>query len=353
VVGGMLPGTLAASDQMIVAGAKSDFDKKVTGGGNDKTVSVCKNPTLCLRSGQPTATVQDAVIMTPLDNPSQIQLVTFSYEYISGYSKGKKPSTFEIWVQDETGKDAAGPLYTSPPLGLYSYDKCNKCYAPSTDVTVNCPGAPGCAALKTLQNTPHYFTIRFTNNDRNVQLKLPLTFVIGHEVGRDFVLLLFAAVGCYFAGGFGYGNLVKKKRGAAALPQAAFWASVGGLVRDGVDFSRAQLTGKARRPEVAREPKEPLRPTRPSDAASTHSRSSKRSTRSSSKKAKESKDARAARKASRASNSSRQSVKSTKSAGALTPPPAEDGVAGFSGALHEERNQQVHPSMAPIKIVAS
>ena len=41
------------------------------------------------------------------------------------------------------------------------------------------------------------------------------------------------------------------------------------------------------------------------------------------------------------------------SAAALAPPLAEDGVAGFSGALHEERNQQVHPSMAPIKIVAS
>lgn len=161
---------------------------------------------LHLRSGAPKQT-PTARILTPIDSVAQIKEISFSYQYISGFSNGKLPSTFELWIQDEAGKDAAGPIYTSPPLGEYMYEKCNHCYSPKTLVDVQ-----GCPKCKALLNTPHYFAIRFTNNDRNVQLKLPLEIQIGHNDTLMFLWIFLACIGMYLGVGTLHGTVVKKKK---------------------------------------------------------------------------------------------------------------------------------------------
>eukprot|EP01051_Picozoa_sp_SAG22_P008686 SAG22_NODE_679_length_7944_cov_2.240408_5_plen_392_part_00 len=372
----------AHAGQEVTAESKDDFDKAVTKGSNDPTASVVNvGGNLHLRSGAPGKT-NSARIVTPIDALKQIKEISFNYQYISGYSDkgGKaKSSTFELWIQDESGKDAAGPLYTSPPLEKYSYDKCNHCYSPAVSVSI--AGCPACAKLT---DTPHYFVFRFQNNERNCQLLLPIEIQIGHNDWDMFLVAFFTLVGTYLAVGTLHGTFIKKKKGLETLPHPAFWGEVGGLVKDGLAFSLGKVGladnlgsvlpfvaaaggDKGGSSDGKNSRKESLmsnggggaggeRKHRDSVASAASAKSSRSNRSSLSTKSTKSKSG-SKEKKSKSEKSEKSSSKSRRQSDlADTPEVAAAAESSLTmeqrlNTLSEVRDEAVHPSQAPIKIV--
>jgi hypothetical protein len=135
-----------------------------------------------MRSGDP----GNAVTYCRLKQPSPVPIthVGLEYRYVVGYTEsGKAGPTVSVVAQalaGATATDCAGvPPYTSPPLPIggpsdyerYSFDRCDSadkkaCYSPPVLVEVDV--SSGCASSK-------YIAIKFENNERNVQLLLPIT----------------------------------------------------------------------------------------------------------------------------------------------------------------------------------
>ena len=63
-------------------------------------------------------------------------------------------------------------LYTSPVLSHFPFDSCNTCYSPPQVVSVP-RGSINLSAAEGL-----VFALRFTDNQRNVQIKLPLPLTV-------------------------------------------------------------------------------------------------------------------------------------------------------------------------------
>ena len=116
----------------------------------------------CLRSGSPHQSPV-AARKQPLAPGSTLQSLSVAFEYTAGWS-GASASNFSIVIGETV-------LYTSGALGKYNYKK----------------AAPGNYSLPILaqvtglrialpQNGVSHIELRFQNNDRNLQLRLPLVF---------------------------------------------------------------------------------------------------------------------------------------------------------------------------------
>lgn len=61
-------------------------------------------------------------------------------------------------------------LYTSPPLSHFPFDTCNTCYSPPINVTAS--------GLNLSAKDGVVFALRFNDNARNVQLRLPINLAV-------------------------------------------------------------------------------------------------------------------------------------------------------------------------------
>ena len=101
-----------------------------------------------------------------------ITKLAMSFRYIAGYSPdpahppkvAPKAATISVVLADaKTGKELA-TVYTSPPLGDYSFDHYTG-YSPPIRVESD-------AALSVPNGLPVHVVLKFANNDRNVQIQL-------------------------------------------------------------------------------------------------------------------------------------------------------------------------------------
>ena len=153
-----------------IAGGASSFDTyagaSITGNGPDMNI----------RSGDPGDVSTAAWDSTVVDAAHSIAGVSFSFQYVSGYGPDGAPNsaTLELLALAPgpcgVGGAVVATLYTSPELSHFSYDKCNTCYSPP--IVVNAP-APSINATEGI-----VFALRFTDNQRNVQLKLPIPLTV-------------------------------------------------------------------------------------------------------------------------------------------------------------------------------
>jgi len=99
-----------------------------------------------------------------------VQGVAFSYAYDTGYGPDGIGSNFTVKVAGE-------PVYVSPQLDDYAYSKDNTNYSSPVPVSVSgldivVPDVKGTATAA------NRIEIEFQNNDRNLQLLLPLSFEV-------------------------------------------------------------------------------------------------------------------------------------------------------------------------------
>eukprot|EP01052_Picozoa_sp_SAG31_P048222 SAG31_NODE_9994_length_1199_cov_2.396364_2_plen_126_part_00 len=96
-------------------------------------------------------------------------------------------------------------------------------------------------------------SLRFTNNQRNLQLLLPMTIrfneVLPEKWGWDLILLLSASATAFIGVGSLVNAKIRGKRGCQMLPAVYEVQQIAGLVRDGIGFSLALARG--RRPSAA------------------------------------------------------------------------------------------------------
>ena len=124
--------------------------------------TVVANPSLSLRSGEPHEHSM-ATFAVPLSVGVTLTGVKFSYRYTSGFSGGNG-TNFSVIMAGTT-------VYRSPNLVEYAYSKTHPNFSTSVNVTV-----PGLAVEVTAAQS--HIAIVFANNDRNVQLLLPLRLTL-------------------------------------------------------------------------------------------------------------------------------------------------------------------------------
>lgn len=147
----------ASSSGSITGECSSDFSLLSGGAG------VTANPLLSLRSGNP-GTVSSATFATSLSPNALITGIDFSYQYLTGYGPKGVGSNFTIEV-------AGVMLYESPSFTNYSYDANRSDYSPPVLMQIS-----GLNIHVAENNTR--VIIQFHNNDRNLQLLLPLAMNI-------------------------------------------------------------------------------------------------------------------------------------------------------------------------------
>ena len=129
-----------------------------------------------LRSGDPGDVATASWTATVTDAQHTVTGVALNYQYVSGYGGDGAPggATFELLALAPGPCGAGGAviatLYTSPVLDHYPYDSCNTCYSPPQNVSVS--------SLNLNATGGVVFAMRFTDNQRNVQIKLPLPITI-------------------------------------------------------------------------------------------------------------------------------------------------------------------------------
>lgn len=128
------------------------------GGG----ATVIANPLLSLRSGEPHEH-STATFKIPLSVGATITGVKLSYQYTSGFSGGNG-TNFSVLMAGST-------VYRSPELDEYAYSKAHPNFSTSVNITV-----PRLAIEVTTAQS--HVAIVFDNNDRNVQLLLPLRLML-------------------------------------------------------------------------------------------------------------------------------------------------------------------------------
>jgi len=150
----------------VLAGS-SPSDFSLTGGasvvpnGNDENI----------RSGEPGETTTVTWDTPVQDNTHVIQSVQFSYRYVTGYGSAGQHTgvVMSLEVADSCG-GSPQTIYKSPELVNYSFDSCNTCYSPPQVVNVG--------SLNIAVTTQKSFSISFQNNNRNVQLLLPMNITV-------------------------------------------------------------------------------------------------------------------------------------------------------------------------------
>jgi len=151
----------------VLPGGSQNF--RVTGGAGITS----NGPDTNIRSGEPGETTS-VIWTTAIQDPTHvISGVEFSYRYVSGYGPaGKHVGTvLSLVTMDQCG-GSSRVLYTSPELVDYSFDECNRCYSPSQVVRIN-PGT-----LQISVKEPTALGLSFKNNNRNLQLLLPLNVTV-------------------------------------------------------------------------------------------------------------------------------------------------------------------------------
>eukprot|EP01051_Picozoa_sp_SAG22_P002993 SAG22_NODE_140_length_17982_cov_81.438741_2_plen_515_part_00 len=116
----------------------------------------------CLRSGSPHQSAV-AALKQPLAPGATVRSLSFAFEYTAGWS-GASGSNFSVVIGDTA-------LYTSGALGNYTYKKA----APGDYSPPILAQATGLSIALPKTGVSH-IEIRFQNNDRNLQLRLPLIF---------------------------------------------------------------------------------------------------------------------------------------------------------------------------------
>jgi len=120
---------------------------------------VVSNPTLSLRSGNPSETNTADLDTLIQDDTHNIDGLTLQYSYVTGYGSGTG-TNFTISLVGAT----TAVIYTSPQLTDYSYDSCNTCYSPPVSVSK--------LGLNLVAKTAVKIRFTFQDNQKNVQLKL-------------------------------------------------------------------------------------------------------------------------------------------------------------------------------------
>jgi len=111
-----------------------------------------------------------------IDPTHKVSGINFNFQYVSGYGPDGAQGSSVLEVVALTpgpcgsqGKEIVS-LYKSEALSHYPFDVCNTCYSPPQNVSVS--------GLNMDVSAGVIFALRFTDNDRNVQLKLPLTATV-------------------------------------------------------------------------------------------------------------------------------------------------------------------------------
>jgi hypothetical protein len=159
-----------ASGYSTVPGSSDSF---VVGGG----ATVLPNgDSMNIRSGDPNTSTTAYYATAVQDATHAVTSVSFSYQYVSGYGPagaqvGANFSLVLLSSDDSCGQPSVvATLYSSPDLTQYPYDVCNTCYSPPQNVSVAGLNLPVVAASQ--------FAFFFQNNDRNLQLQLPMDLTI-------------------------------------------------------------------------------------------------------------------------------------------------------------------------------
>ena len=126
-----------------------------------------------LRSGNPGDVSISAYMIVARDPRSVITGISLAFQYVAGYGGDNAPggAVLEL-VAMAPGKcgTAGGPvlasLFTSPVLSHYPFDVCATCYSPPIPIDVR--------GLSLNASAGVVFGFRITDNERNVQLKLPI-----------------------------------------------------------------------------------------------------------------------------------------------------------------------------------
>eukprot|EP01004_Peranema_trichophorum_P003699 NODE_2671_length_1522_cov_45.386705_g2301_i0.p1 GENE.NODE_2671_length_1522_cov_45.386705_g2301_i0~~NODE_2671_length_1522_cov_45.386705_g2301_i0.p1 ORF type:complete len:472 (-),score=81.05 NODE_2671_length_1522_cov_45.386705_g2301_i0:105-1367(-) len=120
-----------------------------------------------IRSGDPEQTTT-VVFAHPIDGQGHnITSITFQYRYIAGYTPQvgqiKKASTLSFVVLKSDLQTPISTLYTSPPLGKYSYDNFTQ-YSPIYEIQLDNLNIPN--------QDPVFLSFRFVDNQRNLQIPI-------------------------------------------------------------------------------------------------------------------------------------------------------------------------------------
>lgn len=208
-----------------------------------------------IRSGDPGDQLGECSTLVPAPQP--ISRVELDYRYVVGYdyAADKEGPVLSVWVHNgpdfsTEGGTGGQSVYTSQALPDrknkldYTFDQCahkdrQDCYSPPVHVDGACDQCVG-----------RFLSLKVQNNDRNLQLMLPITLRI-NEVsswGWEFLLLVaaFALAAVVLASVFN--RQIRGKRGWNVLPAMSEVRGLVGLVRDGAVFSAARLRPTQRRP---------------------------------------------------------------------------------------------------------
>lgn len=140
-------------------------------------------PTLNIRSGNPQE-INSASIATAIQDPTHsIAGLSFEYQYVSGYGPagahvGANFTVDLVQVCDPGASNlppapatVLATAYASPELTQYPFDVCNTCYSPPVPVSVKFAAPVPVTSLTRIDFV-------FYDNDRNIQLNLPLNVTI-------------------------------------------------------------------------------------------------------------------------------------------------------------------------------
>jgi hypothetical protein len=143
--------------------ASSAADLRLSGGA-----AFAANPLSSLRSGEPHQH-SAATFAVPLTPGAVLTGVSFEYRYTTGFGPTGNGSNFSLVA-------AGATLYRSPPLTKFTYSKSHPNYSAPVTVRVN--------QLKLrVTNADDRVSLVFDNNDRNLQLLLPLNITLSCTSG--------------------------------------------------------------------------------------------------------------------------------------------------------------------------
>jgi len=128
---------------------------------------VVSNPTLSLRSGNPKETNTVYLTTGIQDDTHNIDGLTLNYSYVTGYGTGVG-TNFTVSFESSSGANTV--IYQSPQLTNYSYDQCSTCYSPLVPVSKT--------GLNLVATSIVRIKFVFEDNDKNIQLKLPLDVTV-------------------------------------------------------------------------------------------------------------------------------------------------------------------------------
>ena len=190
---------------------------------------------LSLRSGSPG---KNSECRLRIPAPGAIRTVGMTFKYAAGYGCAvgcEGAAVMSIAAVDAAGTDK-GEIYTSPALNQVAGDACHfkkECYTKEIEVAATCPACMG-----------NYVSIKFANNQKNVQILLPIEISVdASPVGWELAAGLVAALLLYVGGGLAFARVKGSNTapGWRAHPHSRHWVELLALSRDGAFFSRRAI----------------------------------------------------------------------------------------------------------------